>query len=224
MPVTLAVFAVTAALGTAQVGWPAVLDALARTPAVRDGEVWRLLTALTVQDGGLVGTLSNLAFLLVVGGLAERVLRRWRWLACYLGAGLVGNVVGLWWQPYGAGNSVAVCGVCAGLAVALVRRPGVAPRFAPVAVAWWCAALLAQLSWVAFVPGAVLAAAAPVLVARADPRLAGRVVAGYALLVGAVLTAARDVHGAALLGGFAIAAAVTASPPARAPGAARTPA
>jgi hypothetical protein len=76
MPVTLAVFAVTAALSTAQVVWPAVLDALARTPAARDGEPWRLVTALIVQDGGLAGTLSNLAFLLVLGALAERVLRR----------------------------------------------------------------------------------------------------------------------------------------------------
>lgn len=156
----------------------------------------------------MAGTVSNLLFLLAVGWSVEGALRPWQWLVCYFGAGLVGNAVGVWWQPYGAGNSVAVCGVCAALAGALVFRPAVLPRFAPVAAAWWCAALLAQLSWVAFIPGVLAAAALPALAGRGDVRLIGRAVTAYALVVGVVLTAFRDIHGAALLAGFAIAASI----------------
>jgi hypothetical protein len=38
------------------------------------GQVWRLLTALVVQDGGLVGALFNLLALAAIGVAAEQVL------------------------------------------------------------------------------------------------------------------------------------------------------
>jgi membrane associated rhomboid family serine protease len=60
---------------------------LQRTPQGLHGDWWRTLTSLFVQDGGVAGTVSNLAFLLVMGVLTEQVLAAWQWLVCYFGPG-----------------------------------------------------------------------------------------------------------------------------------------
>jgi hypothetical protein len=64
--------------------------------------VWRWLTSLLVQDGGVLGTASNLIFLGLLGAAA-------------------GHVAGVFWQAVGAGNSVTVCGL-AGLATWSLRH------------------------------------------------------------------------------------------------------
>ena len=54
-----------------------VLLALRRdAAALSDGQLWRLLTALLVQDGGIPGTVFNLLGLVAVGVAAERRLGR----------------------------------------------------------------------------------------------------------------------------------------------------
>jgi len=58
---------------------------------------------------------------LIVGGAAEQVVRRRAWITAYVATGLVGQLFGQAWQPVGAGNSVAVCGLAA---LAGVRRGG----------------------------------------------------------------------------------------------------
>ena len=108
---TAVVFVVTAVTSVLGLVRPEVLAALQRTPEGLDGDWWRSFTALSVQDGGVVGTVSNLAFLLVLGTLAEQVLGSRRWLVCYFGAGLAGELAGYAWQPRGAGDSVAICGL-----------------------------------------------------------------------------------------------------------------
>lgn len=197
---TAAVFVITAVPSLLQIPFPAVLTALERTPAVREGEVWRLLTSLVVQDGGWFGTFSNLLFLAVVGATAELVLPRWLWLACYLGGGLTGQLAGLFWQPIGAGNSVAVCGLAGALAVVLIQ--GRAPLWTPAVVAWWCGALGGTISAVALVVGVGVALAVQgALIATRGRPVVGRVV-GYAVLVFALgLIALRNVHGPPLLVG-----------------------
>jgi len=65
-------------ISNGDLGWvlglliPGMLAALQRTPQGLHGDWWRTSTALFVQDGGVVGTLSNLAFLLVMGVVAEQ--------------------------------------------------------------------------------------------------------------------------------------------------------
>jgi membrane associated rhomboid family serine protease len=205
---TLAVFAVTAAASVLQALVPGMLAALERTPAGLQGDWWRTVTSLLVQDGGVAGTVSNLAFLLVMGALAEQVVGPGRWLACYLGAGLAGELAGYAWQPRGAGNSVAVCGLAGVLVVALAAGTAL-PRLAPMAVLWWCGALL-SLHWgtVPLVAGIVGAAVVQLTPGRAVA--AGRVVAGVAAGTAVALTAVRDIHGAALLAGILLAAALRA--------------
>lgn len=205
--VTAVVFAVTTTTSIAQFYVPGMLEAWQRAPQGLHGEVWRTFTALLVQDGGVVGTLSNLAFLLILGVLAEQVVGRWQWLACYLGAGLVGEIAGYAWQPHGAGNSVAVCGLAGALAVALWTKDPRAPRVTSLLVVWWCGLLLAsQWLW----PGVVLLGAANVLIRRMLTRglLVGRAAAVAAAVVAVALVAAENVHGAALAAGIVLCALV----------------
>jgi hypothetical protein len=125
---------------------------------------------------------------------------------CYFGAGLVGELAGYAWQPRGAGNSVAICGLAGALTVALAVEARV-PRFAPVVLAYWAAALLGA-RWG---PGPLLvgvAAGVAVQAAAGRGLPVGRPVAVAAAIVALVLLAARDLHGAAMVAGIAIAAAI----------------
>ncbi|HEV7713925.1 MAG TPA: rhomboid family intramembrane serine protease [Asanoa sp.] len=229
-PLTIAVFVLTAVPSLLQFAFPSVLTSLQRTPAIRDGEVWRLVTSLVVQDGGWFGTISNLFFLLLVGSLAELTLRRWLWATCYLGFGLVAEGIALAWQPIGGGNSIAICGLAGALAVALLTRPlrasaawrpdaigsDLRPRdlWMPAGVAWWSVALLGTASEAALYIGVAAGVAVQVaLVAGGETgrgnRTLGRVVGAGALLVGVALTALRNIHGPPLLLGAGLTYAAT---------------
>lgn len=95
---------------------PDLLPLLSRDPAMlASGEVWRAVAALFAQDGGVPGALFNLAWLLVLGAIAERRFSRPAWLAIYFGGGIATEFLALGWQPHGAGNSIA----CLALAGAL---------------------------------------------------------------------------------------------------------
>ncbi|MEV0713549.1 rhomboid family intramembrane serine protease [Asanoa sp. NPDC050611] len=229
-PLTLAVFVVTAVPSLLQFAFPAVLTSLQRTAAIRDGEVWRLVTSLLVQDGGWFGAISNLFFLLLVGSLAELVLRRWLWALCYLGCGLAAEGIAVAWQPTGGGNSIAICGLAGALTIALLARPlrpsaawrpdaiseELRPRhlWLPAGVAWWSVAILGTESEVALYIGVAAGAAVQIaLVAGGEQgrgnRALGRIVATGALLVAVALTALRNIHGPPLLLGAALAYAAT---------------
>ena len=56
-----------------------------------------------------------LAGTLAAGWVVERRFRRLAWLALYLGAGVVGQAAGYLWDPTGAGSSVAMFGLFAGV-------------------------------------------------------------------------------------------------------------
>jgi rhomboid protease GluP len=119
---TVSVFSTTALLTGLQLVFPALLDALARTPAALSGDWWRFLTPILINRGGAREIAFNLVSLAIVGVLAERCWGPRRWLVFYLVGGLVGQCAGLAWKPYGAGCSVAVCGLLGGLAAWLLLR------------------------------------------------------------------------------------------------------
>lgn len=207
--VTCVVFAVTATTSALQFVVPGMLAAWQRAPRGLHGDWWRIVTALFVQDGGLVGTLSNLAFLLVIGALAEPVLGPRRWLICYFGGGLAGELAGYLWQPHGAGNSVGICGLAGALIVVLALRDERVPRLTPMVLMYWCGALLGVLFWPGVLIGVAGAVLAQVALHRGYP--AGRAIAVAASAVAAILVAAHDIHGAALVAGMAIAALLAAT-------------
>lgn len=102
---------------------PGLLGSLRRDwVAIGSGEMWRLVTALVVQDGGFAGATFNLISLAVIGSAAEAVWGWRRWLVLALAAGVGAQLWGWVVQPVGAGNSVAVFGLAAALAVVGLRR------------------------------------------------------------------------------------------------------
>jgi len=59
---------------------PMLLENLERNwTVIARGQIWRLLTSLVVQDGGLVGAIFNLVALAVIGVAAEQVWGAKRW-------------------------------------------------------------------------------------------------------------------------------------------------
>ncbi len=164
-----------------------------------------------MQDGGVVGTLSNLTFLLVIGAMAEQVLTRPRWLVLYLVPGLVGEFVAYAWQPAGAGNSVAVCGLSGALAVLMLRDRRCAPAAAPYVQLPWVGALAGTVSAIA--AGLIFAATGLLLRLAAGRRVpaagVAAAVAGAAVLAcGVALAADQNIHGAALLAGALLSVAI----------------
>ncbi len=105
--------------------FPHLLTALQRDPvAVRDGQVWRVLTSVVVQDGGLAGTVFNLVVLALVAVVAGRVWGAARSVALFA-AGVVGfNLITVFGFPsVGAGNSAACFVlVCSLAGLALLHR------------------------------------------------------------------------------------------------------
>jgi len=122
---TIAVLALTSAVTAAQFVWPQVLPALRRQPSMLEGEIWRFITAWLVHDEGARQIVFNLVALAVAGTFVELVLGRFIWIAAYVAGGLAGEIAGIFWQPIGAGNSVAVCGLIGVLASWQLRRNGV---------------------------------------------------------------------------------------------------
>jgi membrane associated rhomboid family serine protease len=118
---TIAVAAITLAVSVWGNLDPGVLDALRRyRDRLTDGEWWRLVTPLVVQDGGWVGTILNVATLLVLGTFVESIFGWRTLLGVYLAAGLLSEAFAYTLlQDQGfAGNSVAVMGLAGLLAVA----------------------------------------------------------------------------------------------------------
>jgi membrane associated rhomboid family serine protease len=204
---TAVVLGVTLAANVTQFAVHGTLDRIERAPSGLHGDWWRTFTALFGQDGGVAGTVSNLIFLVAVGVLAEQVVSRPRWLLACFGAGLVGEFAGYAWQPYGAGDSVAICGLAGVVAVALWRGERL-PAYAPMVLLLWCGALLAGL-WPPLI-GLGIVACAAVRIAAGRGLPVGRPAAVAALATGVALVAVRDIHGAALLAGLAFASAEAA--------------
>ncbi len=105
--ITIAVFVVAV-----QELHPEWVDLAERDPLrFAAGEWWRVITALFAYDGGPVQKLGTVFAVLALGIIAERRIGTAEWLIIAFVSGLVGQIVGLWWQPYGAGSSVAVAGL-----------------------------------------------------------------------------------------------------------------
>lgn len=100
--------------------YPSMLAALMRAaPLVEAGQWWRLGTSLVVQDGGIPGAVFNLVGLACIGVVAELMWGWKRWLTIAVTGVLIAQAVALFWQPFGAGNSIvdfslagAVCVYC----------------------------------------------------------------------------------------------------------------
>jgi rhomboid protease GluP len=128
---TLTVFIVTSVVTAAMFwGWPELGPLLERDPKMLHGEWWRFVTTWFVLTDGWTQVLINSIGLLIYGTLVERMTARRWWVASYVVAGLAGEVAGIFWQPVGGGNSVAICGLIGLYSVwqALLPHGGGGPR------------------------------------------------------------------------------------------------
>ena len=125
---------------------PNLLSTLGRTAdELARGQLWRLVTSLTVQDGGWSGAVFNLVGLAVVGVTAEAFWGPGRWWVIWLAAGVGAQFWGLVVQPSGGGNSVATFGLAASLAtVAALYGAGAARLFGVVSLLGGLALLVAR--------------------------------------------------------------------------------
>lgn len=176
--VTLVVGAATAAVSAAGELQGPVLDLLRRDgPALAQGEWWRTLSPLLVQDGGWAGGAANIAALLVIGVLVESLLSRPQWLAGYIGAGVVSEAAAYTaFRHQGfAGNSVAVFGLVGMASVVVLIHGAGAPRImAAVSIAAGLALLLVgDLHGVGMTAGSALGAGVGALQRRRHSRVAG---------------------------------------------------
>ncbi|HEX5547319.1 MAG TPA: rhomboid family intramembrane serine protease [Ktedonobacterales bacterium] len=117
LPITTIVVVVITAIFTGlQFPFPAVLEALRRNPqALAGSEWWRMVTPMLVHSDGWAQIIFNFVAIIIFGALAERVFGHWWWLLLYLGGGIVGEIAGYLWDPFGAGASVGLFGLLGGL-------------------------------------------------------------------------------------------------------------
>src|SRR6266498_2052436 len=109
---TASVLLLTAVITGLQFRFPEVLSALRRTPwALSSGEWWRLITPLFVHPDGWSQITFDFIGIAIVGTVVERIFGARRWLILYFSAGLVGEVAGFAWEPFGAGSSVGGAGL-----------------------------------------------------------------------------------------------------------------
>ena len=74
-----------------------------------------MITALFDHSDRWMQIMVNLIGTAVVGPLVERLFGTWRWLALYFTIGVIAEAIGYVWEPYGAGASIALCGLIGGL-------------------------------------------------------------------------------------------------------------
>lgn len=133
---TAALWLVVAVPTALQVALPGLLPALRRDwPAIVDGQLWRLVTSVVVQDGGLAGTVFNLFALAVVAVAAQELWPPARtWATFWLGAVAANLVVGPGPEPAGAGSSMATfvlgCALVSNVLLSGTRRRAVFPAAA----------------------------------------------------------------------------------------------
>jgi hypothetical protein len=124
-PVAVGLWLVVAVPSVLQGFFPSLLTALQRDPSlVRDGQVWRLVTSVVVQDGGVVGTVFNLVVLALVALAACRIWGGATSVCFFVIGAVVFNLLMVFAFPqHGAGNSAATFTlVCSIAGLVLVRR------------------------------------------------------------------------------------------------------
>lgn len=95
------------------------------SPLTLHGQPWRLLTSVFLH-GGVGHLLMNMASLVFLGLLTERLTGSRRLLLMYLLCGVAGSLASLWWHAQGVnsvGASGAIFGLYGLLLATLLRRP-----------------------------------------------------------------------------------------------------
>lgn len=173
---SLLLIGVTALVTGAQFVFPEVLPALRRDlDGLRSGQLWRVVTPLFVQPGGIGQVLANALFLLMFVPLAEKLYGRGM-LVLYFTAGLLVQIDRYYWDPTGGGSSSAAFGVIGGLCVYICRHRRALPM--PVlilALAGLAGGAILTVAHDGHGPGLLIGAAVATLLPSAPPPPRARV-------------------------------------------------
>jgi membrane associated rhomboid family serine protease len=207
---TTVVLSITIIVTGLQLIYPQVLIALRRNPgALVAGEWWRMVTPLFVHSDGWVQIIVNLLGIAVVGPVVEQLFGSWRWLALYFIAGVVAEAISYAWEPFGAGASIALCGLIGALLIWLFKYHQPVRTWASLYVVYLIAGLVGYAIG-GFVADVILAVSFgslfSLLLRRPGPdQPLARALASAGLVGAGLLSALRDNHGPALLVGAGLA-------------------
>ena len=96
-------------------------------PFILNGEWYRLFTSMFLHFG-IYHLANNMAVLLFMGDMVENAVGHWKYLAIYLGSGLVGNLLSLYMDIQSqsnivsAGASGAIYGIIGGVFVLMIKN------------------------------------------------------------------------------------------------------
>ena len=127
--VNILVFAVMEFLGSTQDAGLMLEWGAAYTPLILEGQWYRLFSSMFLHFG-LGHLFNNMFLLLFMGDLLEKLVGKWRYLLIYLGSGLAGNLLSLFWELrtgdmyVSAGASGAIFGVVGGVLVLVLKNRG----------------------------------------------------------------------------------------------------
>jgi len=129
------ILSLTVIVTSLQFIYPQVIPALNRNPdALASGELWRLITPLFIQPGGLWQCLFNFIFFISFVPLAEHFYRR-KVLLIYFATGVIGQVANFYWMKTGGalsslsgGSSTAIFGVMGSLFMYILIFPKDFPK------------------------------------------------------------------------------------------------
>jgi rhomboid protease GluP len=209
--ITVAVALLTAAVSIVALAHPHLLHSLERHPTSGASRAsWRLVTSLFVHDGWFALAFNLIGFT-IVGSAVERRMGAARWIVVYLVGGIVGERVGIRWQPVGAGNSVATFGLVGALVAVTLRVARTPTTFAVLFASEWVLVYTGlALHGVAgaLVAGAVCAPLSAVVgrLRETSPRALNVALAAGTLALAAALCIMHDIHGPPLIVGAFIGA------------------
>jgi membrane associated rhomboid family serine protease len=119
---TLALIGLTATITALQFVYPALLPLFVRNPErLRSGELWRVITPMFVQPGGISQCIANAFLLIGFMPMVEKLYGKGL-LAVFLGAGLLSQIFLNLWLPYSGGSSSAAFGLIGALFCYLLRE------------------------------------------------------------------------------------------------------
>ena len=207
LSLTMVIVLITSIVTIFQFFQPEVLNILRRDPErLASGEWWRIITPLLVHSDGWGQYIFNIVCIIVIGIEVERLYGKIDFLFLYLAGGLIGEIAGYAWEPYGAGASVGLCGLLGGLyIITLISRKKVANPLSLLL------SLYIVVGFVSFASGRIyvsiglfimVGVLTGIIMKRKNPEKLLGTLSSIGGFIGVItLLVFHDIHGAAILGG-----------------------
>ena len=208
--ITMVTVIITFVVTIFQFIFPEVLNVLQRNPVkLTSGEWWRLITPLLVHADGWLQFIFNISCIIMIGLEVERTYGKVKWLLLYVTGGLIGEIAGYVWEPYGAGASVGLCGLLAGVFTSLIWGEKYINTFFSILSFYIVVGLVSLLSESIIITiGIFIVASIAIKMItwkKGYTETLNFFLGIVGLLGGVILLVFHDIHGAAIIGGLFVA-------------------